>query len=88
MEHLLPRLEPIAQEINDQVAQQPATTKPTDPTSGIRLALSKADNKRDVLTDKMPDSLLPDDVYQRLLAGLVADKDRLKERLEDLTAAV
>lgn len=88
MEHLLPWLETIAQEINDRAAQQPATATPTDPKPGIRRALIKVDRKRDALTGKMLDGLVPDDVYQRLLADLDADKARLTERLEDLAAAV
>ncbi|ALG30632.1 hypothetical protein AOZ07_17715 [Glutamicibacter halophytocola] len=88
MEHLLPWLETIAQEISDLADQQPTTVKPTDPTPGIRRALIKVDRKRDVLTGKMLDGLLPDNVYQRLLADLDADMERLTKRLEDLSAAV
>jgi len=88
MEHLIPWLETIAREISDLADQQPTTAKPTDPTPGVRRALIKVDRKRDVLTGKMLDGLVPDDVYQRLLADLDADKERLTERLEDLSAAV
>lgn len=88
MEHLLPWLETIAQEINDQAAQQPATATPTDPTPGLRRALIKLDGRRDVLTDKMLDGLVPDDVYRRKLGELDAEKARISERLEDLAAAV
>jgi site-specific DNA recombinase len=85
MEHLLSWLETLAQEISNLANQQPTTAKPTDPTPGIRRALIKIDQKRDVLTGKMLDGLVPDDVYQQLLADLDAEKIRLTERLEDLS---
>lgn len=41
-----------------------------------------------MLTDKMLDGLVPDDVYRRKLGELDAEKARVSERLEDLAAGV
>ncbi|WP_313812403.1 recombinase family protein [Glutamicibacter sp.] len=87
MEHLLPWLNELANEINAAAAAQPSAPHSKDPAPGIRRALIKLDGRRDALTNKMLDGTIPDDVYTRLLSELEHEKERLKHRLQDLEAA-
>ena len=87
LEHLLPWLEKLADEINALADAEPAHVQVADPAPAIRRAIIKLDSRRDVLTDKMPAGLVPDDVYRRKLAELDQEKTQQQQRLQDIEAA-
>lgn len=87
LEHLLPWLEKLADEINALADAEPAHVQVADPAPAIRRAIIKLDGRRDVLTDKMLDGLVPDDVYRRKLAELDQEKTQQQQRLQDIEAA-
>ncbi|GAB3621218.1 hypothetical protein GCM10027417_24790 [Glutamicibacter endophyticus] len=84
---LLPWLEQVSDAINKAAATEQPHVEVVDPRPTLRRALMKVDGKRDSLTSKILEGLVPEDVYLRMLADLDAEKAELEARICDAKVA-
>ncbi|PRB69484.1 recombinase family protein [Arthrobacter sp. MYb213] len=84
---VLPWITELATQIN-QAAEANHTELPHhDPTPKLRRALMKVEGRRDSLTTRLLDGLVPGDVYERMRDQLAGEKARLEDQLRDARVA-